>query len=69
LDHGDSEKGNERKIKEVSMYDIVNIIMTARGHAEIFAQQRPEVAEPVKRLEEDLVKAHKTFIDAVVPIT
>lgn len=58
----------ERKVKDVWVHDIIQGITSARCYAELFAQQRPEVTEPVKRLEEDLMKAHKTFVDAVMPI-
>jgi hypothetical protein len=56
------------KVKEVWVHDIINAITVARGYAQLLAQQRSEVTEPVKRLEEDLMQAHKTFVDAVMPI-
>lgn len=57
----------EHKVKEVWVHDITNAITVARGWAQLLAQQRPEVTEAVKKLEEDLMQAHKTFIDAVMP--
>jgi hypothetical protein len=58
----------EGGVKKAWVHDITNAITVARGYAQLLAQERPEVTEPVRRLEEDLMRAHKTFVDAVMPI-
>jgi hypothetical protein len=40
-------------MKDVWVHDIVNGITAARSYAESFAEQRPEVNEPVQKLLED----------------
>ena len=58
----------ERNVKEVTMHDIVDLLTMARGYAEIFAEQRPEVSGPANRFAEDLMQVQKTFVDAAMPI-
>ncbi len=55
-------------MKDVWVHDIVNGLTIAIAHAEILSEQRPEVAEPVRRLVADIDKAREAFVNAVMPL-
>lgn len=56
------------RIREAWVHDIVTAISAARGHARLLAEQRPEINAMCRRLDDDLLRAQKAFLEAAKPI-